>query len=408
MCIGGMNATTQPLRRAILFLAAAFSLLLTACGAESPASTAPPSSTDGVIIVANSRANVPALRLSPANTSLLTEVLVNGLPVTIVSADGSPRQVDLPVPRVTGNNQHSLAKNLERALQLVGMGITALPDSDGANAYSALAVARDSALAMGLTDPTIICLACGLDTVGPLSMLDEGALQAEPQDYVSYLDSSGQLIRFHEFTRVTVVLTSTGATAAPQIPLRVSEVEHLTALWREVLMAGGAEVTVDPQPLSGESIATEFTVPVVTPPPAPTMQPIATCEPQTLSFDGASGARFEPETDVWADVDEATAALAPLAEWLKESPDRTARIQGTTADVLSGDPNEGKDLSRLRASAAARLLIELGVAEHQIVAIDGLGPDYPGRVPDRDSAGNPIPSERTKNRKVLITLQQTC
>lgn len=404
-----MNATTQPLHRAILFLAAAFSLLLTSCGAESPASTAPPPSTDGVVIVTNSRANVPAPRLSPANVALLTQALGSGLPVTIVSADGTPQLVDLPIPRVSGNNEHSLAKNLERALQVVGMGITALPDSDGANAYSALAVARDSAIALGLTDPTIICLACGLDTEGPLSLDEGGALQADPQDFVAYLESSGQLIRFGDaFASVTVVLTSTGATAPPQTALRASEIEHLTAIWREVLLAGGAEVAVDPQPLSGEPIASQFVVPVVTPPPAPTMQPIAACEPQTLSFDGASGARFEPKTDVWTDLDAATAALAPLAYWLKESSDRTARIAGTTADVLSGDPNEGKDLSRLRATAAARLLVELGVAEHQIVGIDGLGPDYPGRVPDRDAAGNPIPSERTKNRKVLITLQQTC
>ena len=81
---------------------------------------------------------------------------------------------------------------------------------------------------------------------------------------------------------------------------------------------------------------------------------------------------------------------------------------GTTADVLSGDPKEGIDLSTRRAQAASALLQELGVPASQIVEVRGLGPNYDGKVADRDAAGEPIPSLCTKNRKVIVELSENC
>lgn len=391
-------------------LAAPLVLGLSSCGEEVTAHADAPLTTDGAVIITNSRANVPVPSLSSGNQRLVRQVLQAGHPVEVVAVDGKPERVVMPELQVTGNNDRTRDRSLSDALEVVSMAITKLPDSPEANAYDAFAVARDTAASRGLRNPTIICLGCGIDTVGPLSMTAEGAVRASSGDYVDYLDATGQLVRFDQsgFETVQVVLTSIGATAAPQEPLSPSDMESLTGIWRGVLEAGGAEVSVDPFPLSGESVQTEHPVTPVQLPSPPAMPSVAACQAQTIDFDGASSARFEYNVAVWMDEAAAREALRPLAEWLTAGPNRIARIAGTTASAGTGDPDEGKELSLLRARAAADMLISLGVGPEQIVELQGLGPNYPGRVPDMDADGNPIPEARARNRKILITLQEVC
>lgn len=391
-------------------MAAPMLLGLASCGQPAEAQPGPSLNTDGLVIITNSHANVPTPELSPGNLELVRAALDQGLPVEIVAVDGTPELVDLPPLRVEGNNPLSRARNLERAVAWVSMGITALPDSNEATSYEAFAVARNAAAAHGMQNPTIACLGCGLDSVGPLQMTAAGALRAAPSDYVDYLIGSNQLVNFGQsgFESVTVVLTATGATAPPQARLSQADSEHLTKIWRAVLEAGGADVVVDPYPLGGDTLETEFTVTEVALPEAPTMPAKPACTPQTVVFDGASNARFEYDVAVWMDEEAAREALRPLAEWLISGHNRTASIAGTTASSGTDDPDEGKELSLLRARAAADMLVSLGVNREQIVKLEGLGTHYPGRVPDLDAAGNPIPSERAKNRKVIITLLEAC
>lgn len=385
---------------------------LTACNDDE---TPPDLDTDGVIVITNARANVPTPQLSPITETLIGEALKAKLPVVVISADGTPAPVDLAIPGVDGcNNRSACAKRLSEALGYVAMAITAKPDADGANAYGAFAVARDAAQSLRLTSPTLICLECGIDTLGALSMTGEGRLGADVEAHLEYLTSTGQLVTFDGFDSVHIILTSTGLTSAPQEPLSPSDITRLAGVWSDALTAGGAIVTVDPNPVGGEPIDTEYTVePVVVPPPPtpptpPTLGPTSACTPVELSFDGASDARFQPETDSWVDIDAARQALRPTADWLKQAPTRTARILGTTADILSGDPGEGIELSTRRAQAAAALLVELGVPQSQIVDVAGLGPNYPGKVADRDADGEPIPALRTKNRKVIVEIAESC
>lgn len=400
------NSTFHRLPRAAALLVVGM-VTLTACAGTTPAAPLDPPTTDGVVIVTNARANVPMPTLSPANAELINQVLRHGLPVTVVSADGTPELVPIPIPEVKGNNEHAYEKSLGHALRTVQQAITPFPNSDGADAYGAMAVARDAAQARGHKRPTIICLQCGLDTSGALAMTADNAVRAEPQDFVDHLTATKQLVRFDAFEEATVVLTSLGQTASPQQPLIASDRENLLAIWETALTAGGATVVVDPQPASGDAIATDFTVPVIelTPPVTPTLK---VCEPQSVHFDGASSARFVGDSDQWLDPAAAREALRPLAVWLRESGRRTAAIQGTTVDIRSGRPDEGMGLSFRRATAARNLMVDLGVAPEQIVKVEGLGPHYPGRIEDRDAQGTPIPSLRVKNRKVIVTLHDAC
>jgi hypothetical protein len=80
-----------------------------------------------------------------------------------------------------------------------------------------------------------------------------GMLDATPAAVVSFL------ARRHELpylTGVTVVLVGLGDTAAPQIPLSISEQNNVVAIWSAIAKAGGATlVRIDPAPLSGRAPA---------------------------------------------------------------------------------------------------------------------------------------------------------
>ncbi|HMR49486.1 MAG TPA: OmpA family protein [Arachnia sp.] len=370
----------------------------------------PALTTDGIVVVAASHANVPMLRLSRSNSVLAGQVLDARGEIQVVSADGTPERAAINIPKVEAKNPTARTAERNTALTTLNVAVTVEPNANEVSAYAAMEVARDMAADMGLRRPTFICLGCGLDTTGPLSMTTENALLNEPADVVDRLTASAQLVDFTgRFDEVTVHLTAMGYVAGTQEPLPMSDRTRLVEIWTAVLEAGGATVVDIGGTLEGDPIDTNHTVTPVTPseiaPPPPPPPP---CTAQQHVFDGASGARFVAETDRWVDVAEARAALQPLATWLAEDPARTARIQGTTADIHSGREDEGVELSLSRARAAAALLIDLGATPEQIVSVEGFGPNYPGYVADHDAAGHPVPHLRSKNRKVLVTLDDPC
>lgn len=379
---------------------------LVSCSEEVP--PAAPIDADGIVIITNSHANVPVPRLSKTVAAMVTSALQHGLPIILVSADGTPEVLELGDLRVTGDNDGRRRQSLNRNLQVIAAAITALPNADGANSYDAFAVAVGKAQSEGMTRPAFVCIACGLDTAGPLDMTLPGALDSDVEAVVEYLSFQDQLVSFTAFTHAEVHLVATGATAPPQEPLSPRLQKALTHQWAEVLKAGGAEVHIDPLPLGGPSIETEFTVPTVALGPEPVRAVIAACDPEPENFDGSSGARFEPDRAEWVDVDAARAEFARIVEWLQADPARSIVISGTTSDDRTGDPNEGLTLSLARARKAADLLISLGVNPSQITDVRGLGPHYPGRIEDREPDGTPIPELRTKNRKIIVDFTASC
>lgn len=401
------TASSHPLRRLLAALAAVLIALgLSSCSEEVP--VADPIDADGIVIITNSHANVPTPQLPKKATEMVGSALQHGLPIILVSADGTPEWLDLGSLKVEGNNPDAYRSSLNRALSLIGSAITALPNADGANSYDAFAVAVGQAQSEGMSRPIFVCIACGLDTSGPLDMTLPGALQSDVEALVEHLSRENQLVSFSAFTHAEVHLVATGATALPQEPLSPRLKKMLTEQWEGVLKAGGAEVHLDHIQLSGAPIETEFTVPTIALDPEPVRTVIPACAPPPDSFDGASGARFEPDQAEWVDVDEARGELSRTAEWLKADPARSIVISGTTSDDRTGDPSEGKILSLARARKAADLLISLGVNPSQITDVRGLGPNYPGRVEDREPDGTPIPHLRTMNRKIIVDYTAPC
>jgi len=90
-------------------------------------------------------------------------------------------------------------------------------------------------------------------------------------------------------------------------------------------------------------------------------------------------------------------AIAKLAGFMREQPERKIVIEGFTDD--RGPPRLNQRLSEERAQAVRDALVSDGVEPQRIVA-RGLGPSYP-------VAGNNDPRGRSLNRRVEILLGET-
>jgi OOP family OmpA-OmpF porin len=84
-----------------------------------------------------------------------------------------------------------------------------------------------------------------------------------------------------------------------------------------------------------------------------------------------------------------------LADFLRENPDRSVRIEGHTDSTGSVETN--MVLSQRRADAVADTLTAAGIARSRVVAV-GFGPDSP-------VATNATAAGRQQNRRVEIVIE---
>jgi outer membrane protein OmpA-like peptidoglycan-associated protein len=88
--------------------------------------------------------------------------------------------------------------------------------------------------------------------------------------------------------------------------------------------------------------------------------------------------------------------LAPLASFLKSSPDKQAVIEGFTD--TRGTPERNLELSQRRAEAVRDFLVGEGIEPQRLVA-RGKGEDYP-------LASNATPAGRQQNRRVEVLVSE--
>ncbi|HTW71533.1 MAG TPA: OmpA family protein [Acetobacteraceae bacterium] len=81
-------------------------------------------------------------------------------------------------------------------------------------------------------------------------------------------------------------------------------------------------------------------------------------------------------------------------------------VEGHTDDAPIGNPlfPSNWELSSARAAAVVRFLVEQGIPAHRLRAA-GYADTRP-LVPNRDAAGNPIPENQAKNRRVVVQLEK--
>ncbi len=362
-------------------------VVLAACGGPGAATTAP----TGTVVVGAARTGSPAPTWNDELERLFAADLARGAGWTFVTVDGRPSVAGRLDLAASGDNDlvRADAENAlhDEAQRLLGSLRAEEPEADLLAALDLAGRSLD-----GRPGPrTVVVLDSLLQTAGALRFQDQdGALlSADPAAVADELAARGGL---PGLAGIEVVLIGAGDTVAPQDPLPPPRRTALIALWAAVLARAGASVRVLPAPVEARPA-----------PGAPPVAPVPVASPEPVDGpvalpDAAVG--FVADQAVLRDPGQAAAALAPFAKRLLGERLR-AVLTGTTSSA--GDPAGRLALSVDRAAVVAGLLRQAGVAAERI-EVHGRGSDFPGFVPDRDSAGRLDPVLAARNRQVVIEL----
>ncbi|MGN2635388.1 OmpA family protein [Nocardia takedensis] len=376
--------------------------VVSACGSDSEGGDPATRDADAVVIVADTHANAPAPDLDKSTRDLLGSVMRNGGLVELVRVSARPELVELEGFREVTGTDAGKKMIVRRNLEVIDRALDVGSAHDGADDLEAISIAADSIRTRTARHPTIVVTGSGLSDSGRLSFTSPGMLTASPREVTEYLASTGAL---PDLKGITVRLVGLGYVAGPQQLLDATQRANVVAIWRGVLEAAGASVVVVPDPRTDGAVPTQRTV---RPVDVPVIATPAMCTTREIVFTDQSQVSFLPETTTFVDSESAATALTPIARWLAEDADRTARVRGTTADDR-GDRARLVGLGQRRADAVAQRLSGDGARATQITAV-GVGADFPEYVrPDSDPVtGLLLPGPASLNRSVRITLVDPC
>lgn len=393
------------LKRASL-MGAAIALVASATGCTTPseASVPEPDPVALVIVTGNHEGN-PEPAISGTIEPLVERALANEH-ISVVTGDGEPRHLSAkslnlsPMGGTRAGNEAVIRRNKNR----VAEALTSSPLTDGANTWAAISTAKNALSDVSPeAERVIVVIDNGLADRGVLNFAKPRSLEMDASDVVAQLEKQDLLL---DLSGITVILSGFGAATGPQEPLTPKAQETLIDIWVGVLEASNAEVIVDNFPRDGESVDTAGKH--VNPTPVPEGGGVVVpnqCESSESVFDGRSGVTFIGDTARFVKPTKAHTALQPLADWLREDPDRVAHIRGTTAGALT--ESKRIELGLQRAKAVAKHLQSRGVLSHQIT-IEGVGTNFAEYIPDVLPDGSLDESVAFKNRSIRVTLTDPC
>lgn len=340
--------------------------------------------TPPLAIAVGARANSP----QPALPTEVRQRLVSSMEgcgkVTVVRLDGRPAVVDSTVfstaARTKQNFDIDRSNFLNNVLALIDSAKAQEPE---ANVLEALSVASSAAGPGG----TVVLVDSGVQTTDPLDFRKDELPNRQPAAVAQALSQQGLL---PDLSGRSVILSGLGYTAAPQQPLQERNRAFLVELWREIVLAAGAEAPV----LLSEPNTNE---PAVTSPSVSTVQfPDETikwdCDSLAiLPDDGEVG--FVPDEAEFRDPAAASAVLADFATFLRANPTARVTIRGYVAHYGNGD-----ELSRRRAD---RVKQELSRGASNSITAEGMGW---GPFPNPTAA----PDERYDQLNRRVTIEVTC
>jgi outer membrane protein OmpA-like peptidoglycan-associated protein len=417
MTRNGSTPASRSRRDRVLLTAACLAATVTALPACGPApaagqptsvAAAPAAGTDAadcatpsaLVLVVSVHRNVSAPDLPAALACPLRAAVGAHRPVGVVAVDGAPHVV-LPaaVLAVTDANSAAHGDDVDSGVGVVRQAVrTASAQADGSDLLAAISLAADllrsttaaaspGATPSGLAPSRLEVLDSGLSDSGDLAMTAAGMTGADPDQVVASL--AGRLPDLHG---LDVDLVGFGYAVAPQQPLRQAQRSTVVAIWRAVLTAAGARVSVDPLPRTGPGPDTSHTTATVT-----VAAPVApACRGGV--YDDSSPVGFEQGSTRLRDPDAARQALSGLAGWLAADPNRRVTVTGTTSSEGGADLN--RRLSQARADAVRDLLVQAHAAPEQITVVAA---GYIADPPDLRPDGGLDPAAAVLNRSVRIT-----
>jgi outer membrane protein OmpA-like peptidoglycan-associated protein len=358
-----------------------------------------PHAAGATVIVVGDRANMPAPSLTDAAMTLISESVQSQDEIYLINVSGSPQSVGHLSTKSDCDSKSACARRWNALKAGIQNAIRKVPASaPQADLLSALSIAgRQLANVHG--PKHILVIDSGLQTVGALPLQAEGVLDVDPATISQSLKANGTLPDLHG---VDVLMTGLGSTYAPQQPIREPYRTRLVNLWKAVVTASAGNFTPkddtqlpDIAPARGLPAVTTVTF-KQKPPPPPTP-----CD-YRLRADQIGFVANEP---TFLDEPRTRQVLKPLAEQLTEKGTSVTLI-GTTAVPETGPDSPGA-VSKRRALAVRRVLIELGVPAGHIVRVEGVGTNFRGFRKDTDSQGRLIEALAIGNRLVIVN-STTC
>lgn len=329
----------------------------------------------------------------------LEEVIVQGGTLRMIVSDGNPYGMNAQIDNSVF--QKSLTDSTRQ--RLIDENLTALHDAMSSLApkteeADTLGAIQQAALFLQQADEekrVLLILDSGLATTGLLDFSAQPQmLTAEPEDVAAALEKKAGL---PDLTGVKVQMTLSELDN-PQQKLSSQEQQNLAGIWTRILQDSGAmDVTVERS--IGGSGAADVTWPQVS--------VIETAGDTAVRVNLRKQAEvfteeelgFKPDSDQLLDEETAKEALKPVAEYMKENPERSVIILGSTATAR--DEGFCRELSQKRAEKVAQMLDALGADENRMETL-GLGYEDPWHVEDLDGNGNLIEDKARLNRKVMV------
>ena len=351
---------------AVLTTVAVVAFMAVAC-----AKSRPPHPSGGLAIVAGGRANMPRLALTASAMKMHDDAVLSSDELFVVGVSGDPQV--LYDEKIENNCDDPttcgavVRQYQSQTAQLLAATAAKTPEADTLGAI--MLAARSLTAVQGNGPRRILVIDNGLQTAGDMQLQGPGALAVDPAAAAKDLSASDKL---RDLRGTEVLFTGLGSRVDPQGKLSSNTLSRLEKLWRSVLEAGGARVTIDPAPLPEESASGK-------PFPKVTVVPDGdqVTDPGTGCFRiRADQVGFQPDKPDLVDENAARKVLEPIAEELKRKNVKVTVI-GTTAYPETDSVHN--PLSHARAETVVRILESLGVNRSLLIA-DGVGTQFAGYV----------------------------
>lgn len=264
-------------------------------------------------------------------------------------------------------------------------------------------------------DKTIVLVDNGLSTCGIASFktfenFDSDAWIDALQDY-----------DYPTLENVSIVWYSLADTVAPQDDLSNRDLTNLQDFWTKFLQKSGAsdiqfksKVAVN-STVDNSALPRVSTIKVTPDTQLPDFEALMVQveelpeEERDSTFDDAlevglkldeNSVQFKPDSYELMDKDKAIKIMTPLADYLKDNPDKRIVLLGTTATY--GNQESCVKFSLGRAETLKEILVDdMGVNESQLLTF-GLGFENDFHVDDLNEDGSLNPVEASKNRSVIF------
>ncbi|MFY1635214.1 hypothetical protein ACN27F_18385 [Solwaraspora sp. WMMB335] len=337
----------------------------------------------GLAVAVGARANTPAPVLPTEVRQLLVSSMEGCGEITVVRVDGRPGVVGSTVFDTAARTRQNF--DIDKAAFLndvVALLESAKAQEPEANVLEALSVASGAAGQGG----TVVLLDSGVQTTDPLDFRQNELPTRQPAIVADALSQQGLL---PDLAGRSVILSGLGYTATPQDALQERNRAFVVELWREIVVAAGAEAPVLlAEPNTSESAVTSPSVSTV-------RFPDETIEWDCDSLailpdDGEVG--FIPNEAEFRNSAAASAVLREFATFLHANPTARVLIRGYVAHYGSGD------LSQRRADRVKR---ELSQQVPNTITAEGMGW---GPFPNPTAP----PDERYDQLNRRVTIEVTC